>query len=452
MKSISELRRTAAGRQPANIGGAPAPRQNPSDPAIPPPGRHDAARSAAPSAALAAIYATRMLGLFLLLPVLALYARSAARLLARRCSGLAMGAYGLTQAVLQIPFGSWSDRIGRKPLITMGLVLFAVGSLVGALAHTVAMLALARGIQGAGAVSAAVTALLADLTRTEVRTRAMAVIGISIGLSFVVALIVAPVLDAAFRRAGHLRASCSCWRCSGIAAAAPRGSGRAGNGPAGPKAAKLSRPARRSSGRPQLRPLYLGIFALHFDHDGHVHLGAAGPRDDLGIPSAEHWKVYLGVFVVSIAGTVPLVLRTERSASAGPLFIWRSLLLGRGAGAARRRPRPPVDRAGSADAVLCGVQLPRSPPAGPADPSAPAADRGAALGVFATAQFLGVRSSAASSGGAAGPIRHLRASSGAAPSWRSSGPAAAGRAWPRRRSFQAEPGRFAAYAATPRLP
>jgi MFS family permease len=122
-----------------------------------------------------------MLGLFLPLPVLALYARSLPDYTPQML-GLAMGAYGLTQAVFQIPFGSWSDRIGRKPLITWGLGMFAIGSLVGALAHTVTMLAVARSIQGAGAVSAAVTALLADLTRPEVRTRSMAVIGISIGL------------------------------------------------------------------------------------------------------------------------------------------------------------------------------------------------------------------------------------------------------------------------------
>jgi MFS family permease len=131
-------------------------------------------------AALAAIYATRMLGLFLLLPVLALYARKLPDY-SPALLGLTMGAYGLAQVLLQIPFGRWSDRRGRKPLITLGLLVYAAGSLLGALAHSLVALLAARAVQGAGAVSAPVMALLADLTRTQVRTRAMAFIGISIG-------------------------------------------------------------------------------------------------------------------------------------------------------------------------------------------------------------------------------------------------------------------------------
>jgi MFS family permease len=148
-----------------------------------------------------------MLGLFLLLPVLALYARDLPDYTPEML-GLAMGAYGLTQALLQIPFGRWSDRFGRKPVIAIGLVLFAAGSLIGALAQSVVMLTVARCVQGAGAVSAAVSALLADLTRPEVRTRAMAVIGASIGLSFVLALVLARCSTA---RSGCPASSRSCW-------------------------------------------------------------------------------------------------------------------------------------------------------------------------------------------------------------------------------------------------
>lgn len=147
------------------------------------------------SLSLATIFAVRMLGLFLVLPVFALEAArypggdDPARI------GLAMGIYGLTQAVLQIPFGYASDRFGRKRVIVLGLLIFAAGSFAAALADSLHALILGRALQGAGAVSAAVTALLADQTRDEVRTKAMALVGGSIGLMFAVSLLASPALS-----------------------------------------------------------------------------------------------------------------------------------------------------------------------------------------------------------------------------------------------------------------
>lgn len=337
-------------------------------------------------AALAAIYATRMLGLFLPLPVLALYARSLPDYTPQML-GLAMGAYGLTQAIFQIPFGSWSDRIGRKPLITWGLGMFAIGSLVGALAHSVTMLAVARGIQGAGAVSAAVTALLADLTRPEVRTRSMAVVGISIGLSFVAALVLAPVLDAHFGVPGIFM-TMLVLAVSGIAVlhvAVPVEPARSGGADS-----RSFRDLLQISGRRDLRSVYLGIFALHFIMTSTFMSVPQVMRDDLGIPSAEHWKVYLGVFVASIVGTVPLVLRTDRGATAGPLFIWSILLLGL-AQALLGADHVHLWTVLAAMTLFFAVfnyleaRLPAL-----LTLVAGTTERGAALGVFATAQFLGV--------------------------------------------------------------
>src|SRR5438874_4557439 len=130
------------------------------------------------TAGLASIFGLRMLGMFIVLPVLALYAETLPGGRDHTLVGLALGAYGLTQAILQIPFGWASDRWGRKPAIVIGLVIFAIGSFIAAWAPDIWWTIAGRTVQGAGAISAAVLALAADLTRSEVRTRAMAAIGI----------------------------------------------------------------------------------------------------------------------------------------------------------------------------------------------------------------------------------------------------------------------------------
>jgi predicted MFS family arabinose efflux permease len=336
-----------------------------------------------------------MLGLFLMLPVLALYARDMPDY-SPELLGLAMGAYGLTQAVLQIPFGRWSDRFGRKPVIVAGLILYAVGSLIGALAHSLAAIGIARLVQGAGAVSAAVTALLADLTRPVVRTRAMAVVGISIGLSFVAALVLAPALDAAIGVPGIFVIMLA-MALAGLALltlAVPVGPVRSGG-----------EDSRRLAGlaellvRPALRPLYAGMFALHFVMTATFLSVPQVLALDLGVPAAGHWKVYLGVFVVSLAGTIPLVLATERGGRARQAFVLAVALL------CVAQAWLGLDHA-NLWRVLAALTLffavfnfleARLPAL--LTQSVAASDRGAALGMFATSQFLG-----AFLGGAAGGV------------------------------------------------
>src|SRR5690554_2858675 len=148
-------------------------------------------------AGLAGLYASRMLGLFMVLPVLALYADALSGS-TPLLIGLALGVYGLTQAVLQIPFGLLSDRIGRKPVIAFGLCLFMLGSMVAAQADSIQGIILGRCLQGSGAVAAAIMALLADQTREQVRTAAMATIGLSIGVAFGVAMVLGPLVSTHF--------------------------------------------------------------------------------------------------------------------------------------------------------------------------------------------------------------------------------------------------------------
>ncbi|HET6720567.1 MAG TPA: MFS transporter, partial [Rhodocyclaceae bacterium] len=151
---------------------------------------------------LSAIYALRMLGLFLILPVFSLHAETLPDGANVALVGFALGAFGLTQAFLQVPFGMLSDRIGRKPVIVFGLLVFAVGCVMAALADSVFALAVARVVQGAGAISAAVTALAADLTREQHRTKIMAMIGSSIALTFAISLVAAPAMYGAIGMSG----------------------------------------------------------------------------------------------------------------------------------------------------------------------------------------------------------------------------------------------------------
>jgi MFS family permease len=364
---------------------------------------------------LATIYATRMLGLFLLLPVMALYAGGlpgATPWLA----GLAVGAYGLTQAVLQIPFGSASDRYGRRPVITAGLVLYALGSVLGAVAGSIWAVIAARMVQGAGAVTGPISALLADLTRNEVRTRAMAVIGISIGLSFVVSLVGAPLLHGAIGVQGIF------WLMAGLAVLGvlllwlvvppggdlhPREASPPATGAADDRAASArdtTHTAGASEAVPdggawarELWPYYAGMFVLQFTLTATFVGVPHALRDVLGIALDDHWATYLGVFVASIAGTVVLVLWSERSGR--PAFVLRvgvaGLVFSLGA-LAFLYPGYWGLAAALTIYFTAFNFLEARLPAGLSQAAGPRT-RGAALGVFATSQFLG-----AFAGGVAG--------------------------------------------------
>lgn len=276
------------------------------------------------AAGLAGIYGLRMLGLFLILPVFALYAddlAGATPLLV----GIAIGAYGLTQAILQIPFGMLSDRIGRKPVIYGGLAVFVLGSLVAALATTIEGVILGRVIQGAGAVSAAVTALTADLTREEVRTRAMAGIGASIGLAFGLALVLGPAIARVWGLSGVF------WATAGLAfggililwLVVPNPDRSSIHRDAEPVANQLLGVLRDR----QLLRLDFGIFSLHVLMTA---LFLVIPRTivDAGVPAEDHWTVYLPVLVASLLCMVPFIILAEGRGRIKPIFLGAIGVLG----------------------------------------------------------------------------------------------------------------------------
>lgn len=335
--------------------------------------------------ALAAIYATRMLGLFLPLSVLAIYTAQlpgGSPLMA----GLVMGAYPLTQAALQIFFGRWSDRYGRRPVIYLGLALFLLGSVVGAFANTVPLLLVARVLQGAGAISAAVTALLADLVRESLRTRAMAFIGISIGGSFVVSLVAAPWLDTTIGMSGIF------WLMGALALLAM--ALLKWLVPVGDAATPLRAP--RDSGSlwrmavlPGLRRYYIGVFALHFILQATFLAVPLLLVHTLNIPVSEHSKIYLGVFVASLLGTAPLVLASERGRVSKRITVLAIVIsaLAQVGLALFHLDLTSVVIAFTVFFAVFNFLEARLPAA--VSKAAPVADRGAVMGVFATFQVLG---------------------------------------------------------------
>ncbi|MBM3346032.1 MAG: MFS transporter [Betaproteobacteria bacterium] len=352
------------------------------------------------SLSLSSLFALRMLGLFLILPVFAVHAVQMEGGDSQFLVGLALGAYGLTQGLLQIPFGMASDRWGRKRVIVFGLVLFAVGSFVAALATSVEGAIIGRCIQGAGAISAAVVALAADLTRDQHRTKVMALIGGSISLTFALSLMLAPALYRAIGMDGI-------FALIGVMALAailvvllavppePRdlaqAAGRAGGALASSFPLKADRASLGSVLRDtELLRLNFGIFALHGVQMAMFVVVPTTLVASGHLPVESHWKVYLPVVLVSFALMMPPILVAERRGQLKRLFIGSvMLMLALQAGFALW-----LDQLPAVIALLVGffiafnileATLPSL-----VTRIAPASARGTAIGVYNTTQALGL--------------------------------------------------------------
>ena len=339
------------------------------------------------SASLGGIFALRMLGLFLVLPVFALEARRYPGGEDPLWLGLAMGIYGLTQGLLQLPFGMASDRFGRKRVIVLGLIVFALGSFWAAAATDLTHLLLGRSLQGAGAVSAAVTAMLADLTRDEVRTRAMAWLGSSIALMFALSLVVAPVLTVWIGFSGLF------WLTGALALL--------GVGvviwwaPSAPPAL-LSAPAQERGrladvlAHADLMRLNIGVFVLHAVQ---LAMWVAVPSLLLqsGLNKSLHWQLYLPVVVLSLL-FLGVVFAMERRGHLKKMFLLSiGLIVVVQLGLLVQSLGTP-SLGGLAVLLLvffCGFNALEAALPSLASLIAPRAMRGAALGVYNTLQSLG---------------------------------------------------------------
>ena len=334
------------------------------------------------SGILSGVYALRMLGLFLVLPVLSLYAAQLAGSQKSLWIGWAMGAYGLTQACLQLPFGMVSDKWGRKKTIYIGMTMFIVGSFIAAAATSIEWLVLARALQGAGAISAVITALMSDLIRDSVRTRAMSMVGMSIGLTFALSLVAAPLLVSVIGMSGlfvltgvsMLLAMFAVYKYV----------------PDPEKNTSSNRlPALQIALQPQLWRLNFGIFALHAAQMA-LFISLPFLFLQMGIAQEAQWKVYAPMVLFGMVLMVPVIIYGEkkRKLKQTLLFAIGMMVVAQAMLATKHNVVMVMTIALVIYAIAFNV-LEAILPSMVAK-FAPAEQRGAAMGFYSTAQSIGL--------------------------------------------------------------
>ncbi|MFL0809912.1 MAG: MFS transporter [Agarilytica sp.] len=327
-----------------------------------------------------------MLGLFMVLPVLMLYGSDYAGA-SPMLLGLALGIYGFTQACFQIPLGLLSDLIGRKPVIIAGLVLFALGSVVAAMAESVEALILGRALQGSGAIASAIMAMVADLTSEENRTKAMAAIGASIGLSFSVAMILGPALAAAWGLGGVFVLSAV---LSGIGIAivlfiVPTPQNKNAHRDVATTPALFLRTARNI----ELLRLDWGIFALHAILMACFVSVPELLETTLGLAREKHWMFYLPVLFLAFLGMLPLMIFAEKRRQIKPVFLLAISLIGLSSALLFLYYQNAYVFVTLMLVFFLAFNLLESMLPSLVSKIAPAGTKGTAMGIYSTSQFLG---------------------------------------------------------------
>ncbi len=335
---------------------------------------------------LGCVFSLRMLGMFMVLPVLTTYGMALSGA-SETLIGIAIGIYGLTQAIFQIPFGLISDRIGRKPLIVGGLLIFALGSVIAAVTDSIWGVILGRALQGSGAIAAAVMALLSDLTREQNRTKAMAFIGVSFGITFAIAMVLGPIITHAFGLSALF------WGIAVLALAAiaitlfmiPTPSSHLLNR----ESSIVKGSIRKVLSNSRLLKLNFGIMCLHILlMSSFVALPNA--MRDAGYPPEKQWLVYLVTMLVSFVAVLPFIIYAEKQRRMKQVFalcvallifaeliLWQSGL--------------------HLWAILAGIQLffiafniMEAILPSLISKESPAGYKGTAMGIYSTSQFIGV--------------------------------------------------------------
>lgn len=273
---------------------------------------------------LASVMSLRMLGLFIVLPVFSLYAIHIPYA-TPTLIGVSMGIYGLTQAIFQIPFGAWSDHVGRKKIIVLGLIIFICGSALVASAHTIYIVILGRALQGAGAVGSTIIALIADFTREEQRSKAMAIVGMSIGTSFSLAMLLGPVLLT------WMSVTNMFWLAAALGVVAifvllfftPPAAPTTWHADAEAELHQFSHILKNSA----LMRLNAGIFLLHATFTASFVAIPISLAHLAGLAGNKQWMLYLPILLIAFAGTIPLIVLAEKKHKLKPIFISAILTL-----------------------------------------------------------------------------------------------------------------------------
>ncbi len=335
---------------------------------------------------LASIYALRMLGLFMILPVLSLFAEQLEGS-THALIGLAMSIYGLPQVILQIPFGLLSDKFGRKKIILIGLLLFFIGSTIAAFSTTIYGVLVGRAFQGAGAVSAVVMALVADLTQEVHRTKAMATIGVSIGMSFGVGIIAGPIISGfgGVQAVFGVTAVLTVFAMLAVIYIVPN-----------PQHSKLHRdaefvPAQAMNAlkNPDLLRLNYGIFILHLILMA-IFVVVPSLMRQAGLEAGHEWQVYLPVFAGSMAVMIPFIILAEKKRKMKQVFLGAIAVLVLAEVGLSQFHDNLIGIVGFLAVFFCGFNLLESTLPSLISKTAPADLKGTAMGAYSSSQFMGL--------------------------------------------------------------
>lgn len=336
--------------------------------------------------ALAVVLVTRLLGLFMVYPVFTGYA---SHLLGATPAmiGIALGAYGLTQGLLQIPYGLVSDHVGRKPTIVVGLLLFALGSVVAARSHSIEGAIIGRTLQGTGAIGSVVLATIADITREEVRTRAMAFVGMTIGLSFAVAIVLGPVFADTIGVSGiyWLTAALALFGIAITFLVVP-GQSHVRHHPG----ARSNSPLRDVIGNDQLLRLDLSIFILHLILTANFLAIPLVLLHSLHMPVGRDWIAYLAVLAISTVLMVPAIFMTEKGGNAKDTLLATIVLIAVGQLGLLCWSSDPIVVSVALVALFTGFNIMEALLPSLITKVAPKGAKGTAAGVFSSAQFIGI--------------------------------------------------------------
>lgn len=335
---------------------------------------------------LAMLYATRMLGLFMVLPVFVLYGQELAGA-SEVLIGLAIGAYGLSQALFQVPFGALSDRYGRKRMILIGLLLFFAGSVIAALSEHIYGVIFGRFLQGAGAIASVLMALLSDLTSEQSRTKAMAFVGMSIGISFSVALVLGPLVAAfgGLQAIFWLTAIMALVGAAWLVAMVPTPVNNFQNRDTRLFQDQLTEVFKR----PDLLRLDFGIFVLHMILTAMFIAVPLSLIEHSEMALDQHWWVYLSVMTLSFFAMVPFIIIAETKQKMKPIFLLAITLLGVSAAASSYGQYSFWAFWGCLFVFFMAFNLLEASLPSLVSKLCPAGSKGTAMGVYSTSQFFG---------------------------------------------------------------